>query len=324
VSDVQTPDAQPRRWWADRLFGVVARAQTWKNMAYLALAFPLGLFYLVFLVVGLALGIGLVIIWVGLPILAVVVLAWWAFASFERLQAEHLLGVRTAGRLAPWEGGESWWQRVKRHLGDAGTWKDLAFLFVKFPLGVVSLVIVVLVVGVPAALISAPLYYRYAEWTTNAMQHHGINVGAWHIDTLPEALVLVPIGLVILILGLHLANAFARFSGILAAALLDESRAALPPQAAAPPQTPPPGAPPQPPVTPAPQASAEPSAPVTVVTSPQMPGPPPVAPTTQVAPPQAPQPVTQPAVQPAAQPAPLPAPQPPVPPQPAGAPEAGQ
>ena len=209
-------------------------------MAYLALAFPLGLFYFVFLVVGVALGIGLVIIWVGLPILAVVVLAWWAFAGFERLQAEYLLGVRTAGRLAPWEGGDSWWQRVKRHLGDAGTWKDLSFLFVKFPLGVVSLVIVTLVVAVPAALISAPLYYRYVDWTTNGVYRHGINMGAWHVDTLGEALLLVPIGLVVLIAGLHLANVFARFSGILAAALLDEGRAAsLPPQApTAPPEAP--------------------------------------------------------------------------------------
>ena len=119
MSDVQVPSAQPRRSWVESLFGVIARLQTWKNMAYLALAFPLGLFYFVFLVVGLALGVGLVIIWVGLPILAVVVLAWWAFAGFERLQAEHLLGVPTTGRLAPWEGDESWWQRVKRHLGDA-------------------------------------------------------------------------------------------------------------------------------------------------------------------------------------------------------------
>jgi hypothetical protein len=302
VSDVQTPGAQPRRSWVDRIFGVVARAQTWKNMVYLALAFPLGLFYLVFLVVGLALGVGLVIIWVGLPILAVVVLAWWAFAGFERLQAEHLLGVRTAGRLAPWEGGDTWWQRVKRHLGDAGTWKDLAFLFVKFPLGIVSLVIVTLVVGVPAALISAPLYYRYVDWTTNGVYHHGINMGAWHVDTLPEALLLVPIGLVVLIAGLHLANAFARFSGILAGALLDETGASLPPQSAMPPQS---AVPPQQSAVP-PQQSAVP---------PQQSALPPQAleaPTTQVAAPQAPQP------------APQLAPQPPVPPHAAGSPEAGQ
>jgi hypothetical protein len=136
VSDVQVSRAQPRRSWAGSLFGVIARLQTWKNMAYLALAFPLGLFYFVFLVVGLALGVGLVIIWVGLPILAVVVLAWWAFASFERLQAEHLLGVRTAGRLAPWRAvaaraGGSGSSATRRR----GYVKDLAFLLREVPMG---------------------------------------------------------------------------------------------------------------------------------------------------------------------------------------------
>jgi hypothetical protein len=319
VSDVQVSGAQPRRSWVGSLFGVIARLQTWKNMAYLALAFPLGLFYFVFLVVGLALGIGLVIIWVGLPILAVVVLAWWAFAGFERLQAEYLLGVRTAGRLAPWEGVDSWWQRVKRHLGDAGTWKDLSFLFVKFPLGVVSFVIVTLVVGVPAALISAPLYYRYVDWTTNGVYRHGINMGAWHVDTLPEALLLVPIGLVVLIAGLHLANVFAKFSGILAAALLDETGAASQPAqpATTPPQTPgalrqpstppqTPGAPPQP-LAPLPTTPQPVGAPPEQATPPQAPA----APTAQVAAPQAPPSVSE------------PAPLPPVPPHVAGAPEAG-
>jgi hypothetical protein len=345
VSDAVVPSAQPRRSWVETFFGVIARLQTWKNMAYLALAFPLGLFYLVFLVVGLALGVGLVIIWVGLPILAVVVLAWWAFAGFERLQAEHLLGVRTAGRLAPWEGGgdESWWQRVKRHLGDARTWKDLAFLFVKFPMGVVSFVIVTVVVAVPTALIAAPLYYRYAEWTTNEVHHYGISFGTWHIDTLGEALLLVPIGLIVLLAGLHLANVFARFSGILAAALLDETGAAVtPPQSATPLQ--PPAAPAVPPETPAlppempeapPETSTAPAqasgaasdtsaaqprwsgAPwVPSTPSPQsatpLPSQAPEAPTTQAVAPQAPQPV------------PEPAPQPPVPPQAGEAPEARQ
>jgi hypothetical protein len=261
-----------------------------------------------------------------LPILAVVVLAWWAFASFERLQAEYLLGVRTAGRLAPWEGNESWWQRVKRHLGDARTWKDLAFLFVKFPLGVVSFVIVTLVVAVPVALIAAPLYYRYVDWTVNEVHRHGINLGAWHIDTLPEALLMVPIGIVVLFAGLHLANAFAKFSGILAAALLDETGAASQPsRPAAPPA--PPGAPlqPTPPTPPqtlagAPEPSVMPlqtsAAPLgqstlppqaPAIEQPQAPD----TPSTQATAPQAPQP-------------PGPAPQPPVPPQAGEAPEARQ
>ena len=166
----------------------------------------------------------------------------------------------------------------------------------------------------PAALISAPLYYRYVDLTINGVHHHGIDLGAWHVDTLPEALLLVPIGVVVLIAGLHLANVFARFSGILAAALLDDAGAAAPAQpSATPPQTP--GAPEQ--VTPPQTADApQPPRPPESTGAPQQSfgGPP-------SAPPQAP---ASPASQDSAPQAPRPAPLPPVPPQAAGAPEARQ
>ena len=293
MSEMQVQSARPRRSWFERFFGVIAEGQTWKNLAYLLLAFPLGLFYFVFLVVGLAVGIALVIIWVGLPILAVTVLAWWAFAGLERLQAEHLLGVPMTGRQAPWEGDDSWWQRVKRHLGDGRTWMDLAFVFLKFPLGVVSFVLVTVALAVPAAFIGAPFYYRFSEWTTNGFTRHGLNLGAWHVDTLPEALLFVPVGLVLLFAALHLMNAFAKLSGILAGALLDET-GAPPPQSAAPPQAPE-------------GALHQPQGPPVAPASPAETSSPPVAPASQSIPQASP-----------------PAPQPPVPPHAAGSPEAGQ
>jgi Putative sensor len=319
VSDTQVSSAQPRRSWLERFFGVIAELQTWKNLAYLLLAFPLGLFYFVFLVVGLSVGVALVIIWVGLPILAVTVLAWWAFANLERLQAEHLLGVPMTGQQPPWESDNSWWQRVKRHLGAARTWKDLAFLFVKFPLGIVSLVLVTVAIAVPAALIGAPFYYRYVDWTTNGVYHHGINLGAWHVDTLPEALVLVPIGIVLLFAALHLVNAFAKLSGILAGALLDEGAAApLPPRSAVPSPQGPQGVP-QP--LQEPQGAAV--VPAATPLPPVAPAPwsPPQAPPEPT--PQATQEPTSPATQESTPQAPRPAPQPPVPPLPGEAPEAG-
>jgi hypothetical protein len=239
VSDVQMPGTRPRRSFLVRFFGVIAELQTWKNIAYLLLAFPLGLFYFVFLVVGLSVGIALVIIWVGLPILAVTVLAWWAFATFERWQAGLLLGLPMTTGTAPLTGDESWWQRVKRHLGDARTWKDLAFLFLKFPLGIVSFVLVTVAVSVPAAFIGAPFYYRYVDYPAGTVHYVGINFGIWHVDTLPKALLLVPVGVLLLFAAFHLVNAFAKFSGILAFALLSDAGAAPQPAApAAPPQAP--------------------------------------------------------------------------------------
>ena len=50
--------------------GVLIDPQSYVNILYLLLSFPLGIAYFVFLVTGISLGFGLLIIWVGVPILA--------------------------------------------------------------------------------------------------------------------------------------------------------------------------------------------------------------------------------------------------------------
>ncbi len=57
----ETTNSTQKRY-IKRFFGVVARGQSYLNMIYLLLAFPLGVCYFVFLVTGLSLGIGLLII----------------------------------------------------------------------------------------------------------------------------------------------------------------------------------------------------------------------------------------------------------------------
>ncbi len=72
---------------------VALRRQTYLNVLYLIAAFPLGLAYLIFLVVGLALGFGLSFILVGVPILFGVGAAWWRLGAFERELAIWWLGA---------------------------------------------------------------------------------------------------------------------------------------------------------------------------------------------------------------------------------------
>ncbi len=62
------------------IFGVYFRPQTYLNLLYLLLAFPLGLAYFVFLVTGLSLGFGLIITLAGIPILVLMLVAIWALA----------------------------------------------------------------------------------------------------------------------------------------------------------------------------------------------------------------------------------------------------
>ena len=222
-------------------FGVVARGQSWLNVVYLALAFPLGLFYFVALVVCLSVGVGLVIVWVGLFVLALTAAGWWLCASFERSLADTLLGTHLRPAPRPWLAAEGTLPRLKAHFSAASTWKDLAFLFVKFPLGVLSFVVLVSLGGLSAACLAAPLYYRSTRWTdAHGAFHDSLTVGAWHVDRLWEALLLVPVGVLLVFVSLHAVNGLAAMWRAVATGLLDRDTSPRPDAGAAAPD---PGAP---------------------------------------------------------------------------------
>ena len=59
------------------------RGATYKRALYLVLAFPLGIAYFVALVAGTSIGLSLVVIWVGIPILVATLLAWRTAAGID-------------------------------------------------------------------------------------------------------------------------------------------------------------------------------------------------------------------------------------------------
>jgi len=256
-----------------RFFGVVALPRTWLGIAFHVLAFPLGLFYFVFLVVGISVGVGLVVIWVGIPILLVVAGAWWLFAAFERVQARSLLGAAVPPAPRPWETADGVWGKLKAHFGSGSTWRDLAYLFAKLPLGIVSFLLLVALASAVGSLFAMPVFAAYDVPVVN---------GTW-VPPLWFGILCVPVGAFVLIVALHLMNAWgwvcARWAEILFrapgvtgyAAAAPRAADAAPPDPFAPPApldptqpdarlapraAPAPPAPPEPPA-PAPEASSE-------------------------------------------------------------------
>ena len=90
-----------RRWRIIALLAVVARRQTYLNLAYLVAAFPLGLFYFLVLIVGFSVGVGTAIIGVGIALLILFALASWGFATFERELVMWWLDVRIRPMSTP-------------------------------------------------------------------------------------------------------------------------------------------------------------------------------------------------------------------------------
>jgi hypothetical protein len=193
------------------IFGILVWPRTYLNIAYLMIGFPIGLAYFVFYVTGGALGAGLSVLGIGLVILFLLVLAAWGLAHFERGLANTLLGanVPPPPPTAIEEGGWPW---VKSVFANPVTWKGLAFQLLKFPLGLASWIVTVVVISLVVGFVVAPIVVAVGGV---------IRIDPWWVaDTAGEAWIATLIGLVAVIPALHLLNGVAYLWAMLARFML--------------------------------------------------------------------------------------------------------
>lgn len=191
-----------------RFFSVIGSGQAYLNMLYLLVAFPLGVTYFVFLISGLAVGISLSIIWVGVPILLLVGAGWWTLASFERFMVIHLLSEDIPEMSRPSNEGASIWTRFKKYFIHPVTWKSPLYLFLKFPLGTATFVILATLISLTLAFLTMPLTHEFlSEFHVGVF--FGPGLPAWHIDSMSDALLCTLIGLILWPVTLHITNGLA-------------------------------------------------------------------------------------------------------------------
>ena len=195
------------------------RARSYTNLLYLALAFPLGLAYFVFLVTGLSVGLGLTIIWIGLPILAAVFLGSFGMSQFERQLAIHLLGAKVPPMSSSAPPPVGFWARVKEFLANPVTWKGMSYLAIKFPLGIATFVMFVTLSSVSLAFLLAPFYYG---WLPGPVFDFGAY--SWTIETFGDALLCSGLGALLSLVTLNVFNGVAFAWRELAAAMLGSRR----------------------------------------------------------------------------------------------------
>ncbi|MCD6597210.1 MAG: sensor domain-containing protein [Bacteroidales bacterium] len=191
-------------------FGIIAKPEPWLNILYNLISFPLGIFYFVFLLTGIVLGLSLLIIWIGIVILLFMMLIWWYLSVFERELAILFCRVKIAAMKREEDEGKSIWSKFVLHLKQPVTWKGLLFLFMKFPIGILQFVITVTLISVIGGLISAPFTYSYTD----------IDFGFFYISTLPLAICCCVLGIILIFPVLHLFNFISIILGQLASVLL--------------------------------------------------------------------------------------------------------
>jgi signal transduction histidine kinase len=187
-------------------------ARTYRRILYLLLALPLGVAEFTFLVTAISFGFGTAVTLIGIPVLIGTVYAWRWLAELERRLIRALVGIEIPSPYRPDPVGARWWRRLTARLADPATWKDLAFLLLQLPLGIVSFTVTVAVLALGLGTLLEPLYYLAAPDATW--------LGAFQVDSLGLAIALMPLGALILLVGIPGLGALGRLYGWLAAQLL--------------------------------------------------------------------------------------------------------
>lgn len=200
---------------AQRGLGVGFRSETYRNLAYLLARFPLGIAYFVVFVTGLSLGLSLVPLLVGIPILGGVLALGGYVGVFEAWLLRQLRGSTVT--YDPADPGElSAVEFLKVVATDPRNYLFVAFALASFVLGVHLFVAITVVFALGFALVIAPAVYwlpgvEYGVTNVGTLELGSASVDTTAlvgtgIDTFPEALVVSLLGVVVCLIGFHAVN----------------------------------------------------------------------------------------------------------------------
>src|SRR5437764_12758234 len=177
--------------------------QAWDEALFLLFGVPLGILWFTVLVTGWSVTLGLAItpfVILNLLVLAAVIRgAAWVEAALARSRL-HIDVYPPHEPLVK----QSLWRKTFGWLADPAMWKSQAYLGFRAVAGFAIGTALVVGFGVSLGALAAPFWY----WAPKG----GIDIGFWHVDTLPKALLAVPAGALALALTMLLTSLFAQLN----------------------------------------------------------------------------------------------------------------
>ena len=139
-----------------KFFDAIIKKQTYLNLVYLLISFPLGIIYFIFIITGFLLGIVLFIIWLGVPVFLFMFDAVWEISILDKKLTAKLLNIKIPA-ISRYRSAEE--NQIKRFIAcikNFRTWKVILYLLLKLPFGIVSLILPVLLFILTALLSYTP------------------------------------------------------------------------------------------------------------------------------------------------------------------------
>lgn len=189
-------------------FRVLWDARTWRAYTYLLLGLLFGILWGTYAITMYAVGVALVIIWVGIPILVFTQMSMRWIGASERGLANVLLDAKIdrPARMRPRPGAaaatNTWMRSVHwsgAHMHDAHAWRVAAWVGARLVLGpvgfAVALVGVVVPISILAAIVQAATFaLGWGDWMTDAESADVVNVVSfWVLVGSPVLILAAPL-----------------------------------------------------------------------------------------------------------------------------------
>lgn len=188
----------PGRRFAGSIVRPVVRVRTYRVLAYLLVSIPLALVYWMVLGMGLMVGLVLTVVLVGIPILVGMIVLTRGFASLERWLANRLLALDLE-RPDDVREADGPLGSVRAYLDAPSTWRDLAFVTLRFWVALVAVLIVA--VGVQALQLVSTLVVRPTTVTFGEINGEPVT---WTVNSTPEAVLAAIAGGMLVLVVAHL------------------------------------------------------------------------------------------------------------------------
>ncbi|MGA5319786.1 sensor histidine kinase [Streptomyces seoulensis] len=201
-------------------------ARTWRELGYVLTGLPVAVALFVWTVTMISLGAGLLVTFVGVPVLALGLVGCRGFGTLERARAGALLKVKVAAPEPLRPGGPGLLSWLGAVLKSGSSWRHLVYALVHFPWAVFSFSLAISFWTYGWALLTYPLWFWvFPMWAgQGGIQLYGDDHHSVYLDNPWEITATALVGLVFTLLTPWLLRGLTTVDGLLVRGLLGPSR----------------------------------------------------------------------------------------------------
>ncbi|MBT3149898.1 sensor domain-containing protein [Streptomyces sp. CHD11] len=224
----QPGNAGERRHRLPAALRAPVEGRTWRELGYVLLSLPISILLFTYAVTMVSLGAGLLVTFLGVPVLAAALAGCRGFGSVERARARGLLGL-DVGEPEPLRvrrrGFMAW---VGALLKSGVSWRSLLYAVLQLPWAVLSFTVTVTLWSVGWSLLTYPLWFWVFPMYTgqDGIQLYGDERHQIYLDNPFEITVTAGVGLLVTLATPWIVRALTTVDRVMVHGLLGPSRLA--------------------------------------------------------------------------------------------------